>query len=151
MTDKQIKGIMSKKSNHWATPLQLKNRINFDLDPCPLYNDIEKWDGLKSNWYGNVFVNPPYSDINNWVDKCLSEIKNDDVTSIKVLIPARTDTKYFHKLMKSNHVSRIIFFKGRLHFNETKGGTFPSILIYINKGRWIPSMEFLEARGSEKL
>ena len=53
-----------------------------------------------------------------------------------MLIPSRTETKYFHKLMEHN--PKILFFKGRLHFNESKNSApFPSCLIILEKGRTV--------------
>jgi len=53
-------------SDHWETPEWLYNKLNeefnFDFDPCPLHADF---DGLKIEWGGCNFVNPPY----NRVDK----------------------------------------------------------------------------------
>lgn len=44
------------------------------------------------------------------------------------LIPARTDTKYFHELL--SYSPDIYFIKGRLHYNDSKtGAPFPSILL----------------------
>lgn len=67
MTKKQVKAIMSKKSDHWRTPTQLINRISFNLDPCPYKS--KTMDGLEINWNGVIFCNPPYSNIKEWVKK----------------------------------------------------------------------------------
>ena len=40
----------------------------FDFDPCPLNADFN---GLNIAWGKCNFVNPPYSDIKNWVKKML--------------------------------------------------------------------------------
>ena len=31
------------------------------FDPCPLHNDLTKWNGLEKNWNKKNFINPPYS------------------------------------------------------------------------------------------
>jgi site-specific DNA-methyltransferase (adenine-specific) len=125
MTKKSINAIMSSKSVHWATPIQLLKRIDYDLDPCPLNS---QFDGLKISWKNkNVFCNPPYSDISIWVDKVIHESKK--VKDVKFLVPARTDTRWFHKLVESGVVYKIIFFKGRLKFNESGSAPFPSVMI----------------------
>lgn len=52
------------------------------------------------------------------------------MNTVYMLIPSRTDTKYFHKMINSNLDMGIYFFEGRLHFNESKGAApFPSCLI----------------------
>lgn len=46
-------------------------------------------------------------------------------------MPARTDTKYFHELLKLK--PKIYFIKGRLHFNDSKeSAPFPTILLHFN-------------------
>lgn len=129
MTNKQITGIMSKKSDHWATPKKLMNKLVFEEDICPLHSEV---DNLIRDWEcKSYYCNPPYSQTELWIDKILIEVERVKC-SVLLLIPARTDTKYFHKLLKSHHVECITFFKGRLRFNELLGAPFPSILIHIN-------------------
>ena len=58
-----MKNRNQENSDHWKTPRYvfevLNKEFNFDFDPCPLHNDIEKWDGLREEWGGTVaFVNP---------------------------------------------------------------------------------------------
>lgn len=49
-------------------------------------------------------------------------------TLVVMLIPARTDTKYFHEYIYKRHEIR--FVRGRLHFNESKAGApFPSMVV----------------------
>lgn len=74
-----------------------------------------------------VFVNPPYSEISKWVAKCYYEGCKDN-TTVVLLIPSRTDTKYFHNYIM--HRAEIRFIKGRLKFNDGKGNApFPSMLV----------------------
>lgn len=51
--------------DHWETPLGLLGKLDkefkFDFDPCPIYNDLNKFDGLKCDWGKSNFINPPYS------------------------------------------------------------------------------------------
>jgi len=121
--------MFSKKSDNWSTPKWLYDYYINDLgyyDPCPLYDDSMN---LKKLLLVDkkMFVNPPYSDIKTWVDWLIlvhDHYKND----IKLLIPARTDTKYFHELL--NYGVSIFAFKGRLKFGDSKNGApFPSLLI----------------------
>jgi hypothetical protein len=99
------------------------------FDPCPL-NDNPINDGLLIEWGEKNFVNPPYSDVERWVDKAIREY--DQGKNIILLLAARTDTKWFHKLLRKNPM--IYFFKGRLSFNDKGKAPFPSILVYlINK------------------
>lgn len=147
MTDLQLKGIMSKKSDHWATPKQLLNRIEYDIDICPLYS---KKDNLLIDWNKEkiIYCNPPYSKIKLWIDKIILEVGNG--AKVKLLIPARTDTKYFHKLIKSGCVKNIYFFEGRLKFNELLGAPFPSLLIECVRSNSF-NCNFIKASGNEIL
>lgn len=49
-------------------------------------------------------------------------------TTVVMLIPARTDTAYFHDYIYKKHAVR--FIRGRLHFNESKSAApFPSMVV----------------------
>ena len=121
-----LKGCFSHKTDDWRTPPDMYYWfMNHDfIDPCPYQADF---DGLERNYIGKkLFVNPPYSDISTWVDWLIKQWQNN--CEFALLVPARTDTKWFHKLLKLG--VHIHFFEGRLHFNESKlGAPFPSILI----------------------
>ena len=124
----------SSKSDEWETPQNLFDQLNaefhFTLDPCcQEYNHkCEKYytpkeDGFRQNWEGEiVFCNPPYGKtIGKWVQKCWEEHKQHN-TTIVMLIPSRTDTKWFHKYIL-NEATEIRYIQGRLKFVNR---TFPS-------------------------
>ena len=119
------KGVFSHESDHWATPKKLYNwfmRHDF-IDPCPLHS---KEDNLDKIYEGKkLFINPPYSQIDKWTEFIKRNLPH--CLDIWLLIPARTDTKYFHELLKLH--PNIYFIKGRLHFNESGTAPFPSILM----------------------
>lgn len=134
-------GLFTSNTNEWATPLAffdaLDAEFNFNLDPCatdenhkcPRYFTREQ-NGLAQDWGGaRVFCNPPYGrQIGEWVKKCYNESRKPDTLCV-MLIPARTDTAYFHDYIY--HKAREIrFIRGRLHFNESKAGApFPSMVV----------------------
>lgn len=138
------KGIFSHKSDEWSTPTgfyeELNKEFDFTLDPCANFENhkCDKYytlqdDGLRQNWEGQtVFVNPPYSNIKVWAKKCYEESKKDN-TIIVLLMPSRTDTKYFHEYIYKK--AELRFIKGRLKFGNSKNSApFPSMLaIYNNK------------------
>lgn len=63
----------------------------------------------------------------DWVRKCSEEAKKPD-TKVVMLIPARTDTSYFHDYIYKK--AEIRFIRGRLHYNEAKtGAPFPSMVV----------------------
>lgn len=76
-----------------------------------------------------VFCNPPYGrQINRWVRKAYEESLKPD-TIVVMLIPARTDTAYFHDYIY-HRAKEIRFIRGRLHFNDSKNAApFPSMVV----------------------
>ena len=133
--------LFSSNSNEWATPQKFFDELNaefhFNLDPCSTHQNAKcpkhftlDEDGLSQNWGGyKVFCNPPYGkEIATWVRKCYEESRKPN-TLVVMLIPARTDTSYFHDYIY--HKAREIrFIRGRLHFNESKqGAPFPSMVV----------------------
>ena len=131
---RNLKGCFMHESDHWRTPSKLYNwfvkQCNY-FDPCP-YKCTE-FNGLEIAWPKNVFCNPPYSEINKWVDKAIKEHERQYDSDILLLVPARTDTKWFKKLQ--THACKISFFEGRLRFNDSKNGApFPSILVELYYG-----------------
>lgn len=137
-------GMFTSKSQEWATPKdffkKLNNEFHFTLDPC-CNNENKKCDkfytreqdGIAQSWAGEVvFCNPPYGrELPKWVRKCYEEHKKNNIT-IVMLIPARTDTSYFHTYIYMR--AEIRFIKGRLKFNDGKNpAPFPSMLVIYNK------------------
>ena len=118
-----------KYSDDYATPKDIYNYYVIDLeyfDPCPLYDDTFD---LNDYVMSKVFLNPPYSNISEWIDWAIWNHKNFGLHTV-ILIPSRTDTKYFHKLL--NYGVDLEFIKGRLKFNGMKtGAPFPSVLVHI--------------------
>lgn len=121
------KVLLSKNSDNWATPKYIYDHYidSGFFDPCPLNSNF---DGLKIDWKDKNFINPPYSNIKNWVNKAIEEHKKGKECIF--LIPARTDTKYFRKLV--DYGVDIFFITGRLHFNESNSAPFPSCFIKLN-------------------
>ena len=76
-----------------------------------------------------VFCNPPYGKtIKDWVRKCSEEACKPG-TLVVMLIPARTDTAWFHDYIY-HKVKEIRFIRGRLHYNESKqAAPFPSMIV----------------------
>lgn len=125
----------------WATPTLtytvLEAEFQFNLDPCatdtnhkcPDYYTKED-DGLSKDWGGRrVFCNPPYGRaIADWVKKCSDEAKKPG-TLVVALLPARTDTAWFHDYIYGK-AREIRFLRGRLHFNDAKtAAPFPSMIV----------------------
>ena len=116
-----MKKIHINNDDNYATPPEFYNELNkqfnFDFDPCP-YNEGEIIiDGLKIEWGGVNFVNPPYSQKlkEAFIKKGIEEMKNGK-TSV-FLIPVSTSTKLFHDYIKPN-ATEIQFVKGRIKFGK---------------------------------
>ena len=117
----------SSARQNWKTPKSfyqaLDSEFNFDFDPCP---EDPKFDGLSVEWGQSNFCNPPYSEIEVWVEKAFKEAQKGK--TVVLLIPSRTDTKWWHEyVMKSKEIR---FIKGRLKFDEHKNSApFPSVVV----------------------
>lgn len=136
--------VFSRKSNHWSTPPDfyagLDKEFGFTFDPCPLMSDV---DGVKVPWSGRVFCNPPYSAIGRFLEKGLWHLSQRDCELLVYLIPARTDTAWFHDYC--NAKAEIRFIRGRLRFGDGKGTVpFPSMLVIYREYR-LASMPMVAA------
>lgn len=126
----------------WLTPPELVKKLGvFDLDPCTPVNppfvhaktnfNIND-DGLQKQWFGRVYMNPPYGKgMEKWIEKL--KIHGNGIA----LIFARTETKcFFNHIWNDAHA--VLFVKGRIKFYTVNGeqkGTpgAPSILIAYGK------------------
>lgn len=138
--------LLSSKNTSWCTPIaffnELNSEFNFELDPaatdksakCANYYTPAD-DGLTKDWGGrSVFCNPPYGKaISDWVRKGYEESQKPG-TVVVMLIPARTDTSYYHNYILHGKADEIRFLRGRLKFTDEDGNTkdaapFPSAVI----------------------
>ena len=136
------KVMFSSASDEWATPQDFFDKLNaefgFTLDPCANSDNhkcdkyfTKEQDGLVQDWgTERVYCNPPYGrGIGEWVAKC-SGHKGLAV----MLVPARTDTKWFHEYVYQKPNAEIRFIKGRLKFGTSSNSApFPSMVIVFNK------------------
>lgn len=124
----------SSAHDNWSTPTEVKNALykEFDIqhDPCPLGGS----GGLIAMYRTNTFINPPYSSIKEWVKKSYEDwIMNERKINIVMLIPSRTDTRWWHEyVMKATEIR---FIKGRLKFGNAKNSApFPSCIVIFKGG-----------------
>ena len=81
-----------------------------------------------------MFCNPPYGRaIQDWVRKGYEESRKPG-TVVVMLIPARTDTTYFHDYIFHGKADEVRFLRGRLKFTDEDGNAkdaapFPSAVI----------------------
>ena len=132
--------LFSSANKVWETPQAffdtLNNEFQFTLDACALPENAKcklyftpQEDGLVQDWSGHsVFCNPPYGrEIAAWVEKCYLESRKRN-TKVIMLLPARTDTVYFHKFIYK--IAEIRFVKGRLKFGKAlNSAPFPSMVV----------------------
>lgn len=126
-------------STTWLTPPPILDRFPMaDLDPCaspkpqPWATAHTMWtevdDGLNKEWFGRVWLNPPYgNEIGKWMQKMAEHCNGLAITY------ARTDTRWFHDWV-APFASSIYLFKGRLRFHRQNGergnaSTAPHMLI----------------------
>lgn len=127
-----------KGTEDWITPPKIVLSLGeFDLDPCACEESIHRYankvyykrdNGLRQDWYGRIWCNPPYGDKGREFIHKLALHGNGIL-----LIFARTETKIYHSHIW-NKADAIFFIKGRLKFlhpNGKEGGTAgsPSVLI----------------------
>ena len=114
---------------------RLSNVFNFTLDVCALPENAKckdyytpDDDGLSNPWRGGVWCNPPYGrEISAWVRKGYEESRKDYNNFVLMLLPARTDTKWWWDWVQGK--AQLFFVKGRIRFNEGRAGApFPSVL-----------------------
>ena len=125
----KLEALFASQTPDWSTPeslyAQLDAEFHFDFDPCPLKGA----DGLIVTWSGKrVYCNPPYGP---GIDRWLRKARESEIAVY--LLPARTDTKWWHEL--AMQADEIRFVKGRLTFGDAdQGAPFPSvILVYKRK------------------
>lgn len=131
----------------WNTPKDLFKKIDeefhFEWDLasssdnalCSNFYTKEE-DGLKQNWTGACWLNPPYGDRSSkmvdWIKKAYLDTQNNSDLTVVMLIPARTNTKWFHEYcMKSYEIK---FICGRPKFGDSKHGLpQPLVLVVFKK------------------
>lgn len=119
--------------NEWYTPeCYIKSaRIvmgSIDLDPASsgIANQTVKAnliytqedDGLIKEWFGNVWMNPPYSQplIYQFIEKL---IESDNIKQAIILVNNATETKWGQLLIK--HSDAVCFHQGRIRFIDKYG------------------------------
>ncbi|MCL1858162.1 MAG: phage N-6-adenine-methyltransferase [Oscillospiraceae bacterium] len=132
-----LKCMISSKTDMWCTPQWLFNELNeefhFNLDVCATKDNAKcanfftpEIDGLSQEWHGVCFMNPPYGkEISKWIKKAYeSSLKG---ATVVCLLPARTDTRYFHQYCIKGEIR---FIKGRLKFSDSiNSAPFPSMIV----------------------
>lgn len=121
--------------------LEYINKDWFDLDVCCTEENIPalnyykygKNDGLKEEWKNFNWCNPPYNECNKWIKKAYEEQQKGKTTVM--LIPVRTETKYWHDYILFNPDVKIKWLRKGYRFldPETKKpmGVFKNALALV--------------------
>lgn len=130
--------MFSSKTDLWETPQELFDELNYEfhftLDVCALPENAKcsvyytpQQNGLSKPWNGVIWCNPPYGKgVGEWVRKALSTSVGG--ATVVMLLPARTDTRWFHEYIYGK--AEIRFIKGRLKFGGSKNSApFPSMVV----------------------
>lgn len=133
------KSMFSSQSCEWNTPeallKQLQTEFHFDDDPA----QPGQIDAMFRSWGKRVYINPPYGpEIGHWLNKGLLSLENGSELCV-FLLPARTDTKWFHDFVLPN-ATEIRFIRGRLRFNDKGPAPFPSMLVIFGQIQVEPMM-----------
>ncbi len=140
----------------WNTPKILFDKVNeefnFEWDLaadkdnalCDKFYDKEK-DGLKQNWDGVCWLNPPFGDKSSkmvdWIKKAYNDSQANTNLTVVMLIPARTNTKWFH--LYCMKAAELKFICGRPKFGDNKHGLpQPLILVVFKKSDGIKFSSF---------
>jgi len=128
----------SSKRQDWATPWELFRQWDaalgpFTLDVCATASNAkcERYfspqdGGLAQAWSGVCWMNPPYGrEIPQWLGKAALEVRAGHARRVVCLIPARTDTAWWHDVVLPH--SAVRFLRGRIRFEgAAHPAPFPS-------------------------
>jgi phage N-6-adenine-methyltransferase len=140
--DSKFRVLFSAVDNTHTTPpavvKAMHNEFKLELDVCATKQTAvckhffsPEVDGLAQEWTGVCWMNPPYGkELPRWMEKAYLSAQHNGATVI-CLVPARTDTKWWHDYaLKADEIR---FIKGRLTFGHphSKGhpAPFPSALV----------------------
>ena len=142
-----IAGMMSSDRQDWATPPDFIRKVEkkigrkFDLDVCAYDHTAKapKWftekdDALTKEWSAPLcWMNPPYGRaLPIWLKYAYDQSQKHNNTII-CLVPARTDTAWFHDIATKG---TIVLLRGRINFEQEgeKAGSpaFPSMIVVFN-------------------
>ena len=137
MNSKKMDVHFSSKTDQWATPKDFFESLNkiykFDLDVCADKHNAkckdfftEEQDGLKQQWIGTCWMNPPYGRATkDWMKKAYESSLEGAV--VVCLVPSRTDTAWWHDYAMKGEIE---FIRGRLKFGDaTNSAPFPSAVV----------------------
>lgn len=133
---KHVRGTFGTGENEWYTPREYLDAARavlggIDLDPASseaaqakVGADVfftKDSDGLKQEWHGRVWLNPPYAQphIADFVSKMVAERRAGRVSAAIMLTHNYTDTAWFHEA--AGVADAVCFTRGRVKFYDASG------------------------------
>lgn len=140
------------KNDEMSTPSWLYEALdqiyNFDFDPCPLVRP--EWDGLKRDWGQKNFINPPYSEIQKWLEKGIEEFEKGKLCLF--LITFRANTVYWFKYIYPL-CTDIKIIKGTVAFGEyeeqKRGFPVPIAIVEFDPAKRLKKRNFTKLGKTE--
>jgi len=127
--NEDLEPFVSSETDEWSTPPEiwrpLSKAINgFDLDAAsgaeksPIAENVytEDDDGTAQEWFGTVWVNPPYSNMGTWTGKVVSEIQRSDVDAILYLCKGDSSTNWWHQAIEE--ATAVCMLDSRISFGQ---------------------------------
>ncbi len=165
MGQSAIQVTSQKGNNERGTPTEFIRKLQsaidgkFSLDPCSGAEPVpiaetrftKEDNGLAQDWSGHdtVFVNPPYSDLKDWLKKVVREANREQNAPnlIITLLPGNTSTQWFHRYAAESEYLCLV--EGRLTFNGTdKNAPFASIMSVFGENISDDVLEMLDNIGT---
>jgi len=115
-----------KKTDNYATDKWIKAMFDGWFDPCPL-NPCWVTNGLLIEWPNKTFVNPPYSEVSQWVEKAIETSLMGN--TVVMLLKHDTSTQWYRRLHEAN--AKFLMIQGRLKFQTPRSAPFPSVLVVL--------------------
>lgn len=134
--------------NNYKTPPELYQKALkkfglkfFTLDTCCSDKNIPamyyyyggKKNGLTEEWLNFSWCNPPFNECKKWIEKAYQENQERDI-AIAMLIPVRTETKYWHDYILHNPKVEIEFLRKGYRFldkDNKEMGVFKNALALV--------------------
>lgn len=127
----------------------------FDLDPASgaeQHPTAEtRWtkddDGLSRQWFGTVWLNPPFTKKDRWIRKARSALADDDVDTIVVLLPVDTSAGWFHEHV-APAAEAVCFVEGRLSFDGVDGAPNFGVMLVVMGECPRELLDVLDSKGA---
>ncbi len=139
--------IYKNKKDDWHTPKEIVELFgHFDMDPCTTKDSAKRLEiknyytkrdnGLTKEWTGKVWLNPPFSNKEEWIKKARDYVNGGG--EVFLLLPLSPETKIWHECILGNAI--IYIPNKRISFLENgkskgKGSSFTSVIVEMTKTR----------------